>query len=80
MVTQHPFNGPSSGTTRVSQYQNGKTNLNLLEQETESGSGISWAITDYYKLLTSHHRENSPFTSAATTATASNVNDSEVVS
>jgi len=33
-----------SGTTRVSQYQKGKTNLDLLEQETVSGSGISWAI------------------------------------
>jgi len=25
----HPFNGPLSGTTRVSQYQKGKTNLNF---------------------------------------------------
>jgi len=40
----HPFNGPLSRTTRVSQYQKGKTNLGLLEQETVSGSGISWAI------------------------------------
>ena len=37
----HPFNGPSSGTTQVSRYQKGKTNL---KQETVSGSGISWAI------------------------------------
>jgi len=29
---------------RVSWYQKGKTNLDLLEQETMSGSGISWAI------------------------------------
>jgi len=29
---------------RVSQYQKGKTNLDLLEQETVSGSGISWAM------------------------------------
>jgi len=28
----------------VSSYQKGKANLNLLEQETLSGSGISWAI------------------------------------
>jgi len=28
----------------VSQYQKGKTNLDLLEQEMVSGSGISWAI------------------------------------
>jgi len=31
-------------TTRVSWYQKGKTNLDFLEQETVSGSGISWAI------------------------------------
>ena len=37
-----PFNGPLSRTTRVSQYQKGKTNLVLLKQETVSGSGISW--------------------------------------
>ena len=40
----HPFNSPLSGTTWVSQYQKSKTNLDLLEQETVSGSGISWAI------------------------------------
>jgi len=33
-----------SGTTQVSQHQKGKTNLDLLEQEIASGSGISWAI------------------------------------
>jgi len=27
----HPFNGLSSGTTRVSQYQKGKTNLDFTE-------------------------------------------------
>jgi len=37
------------GTTRVSRYQKGKTrkvktNLDLLEQEIVSGSGICWAI------------------------------------
>ena len=37
------------GTTQVSRYQKGKTrkvktNLDLLEQEIVSGSGISWAI------------------------------------
>jgi len=32
-----------SGTTRVSRHQEGKTNLDLLEQEIMSGSGISWA-------------------------------------
>jgi len=38
-----------SGTTRVSRYQKGKTrkgktNLDLLEQEIVSDSGICWAI------------------------------------
>jgi len=40
----HPVNGPFSGTTQVSRYQKGETNLDLLKQETVSGSGISWAI------------------------------------
>jgi len=40
----HTFNGPFSGTTRVRRYKKGKTNLDLLKQETVSGSGISWAI------------------------------------
>jgi len=34
-------------TTRVSQCQKGKTNLDLLEQEIVSGSGISWAICKF---------------------------------
>jgi len=42
--TTHTFNGPLSGTTRVSQHQKGKPIWILLEQETVSGSGISWAI------------------------------------
>jgi len=33
-----------SGTTQVSRYQKGKTNLDLLEQELVSGNGISWVI------------------------------------
>jgi len=43
-TTIHPFNGPLFRTTQVSRYQKGKTNLNSLEQETVSGSGIIWAI------------------------------------
>jgi len=39
-----PFNGPLSGTTRVSRYQKGKPIWILLKQETVCGSGISWAI------------------------------------
>jgi len=29
----HPFNGPSSGTTQVSRYQKGKTNLDFTEEK-----------------------------------------------
>jgi len=36
--------GILSGTTWLSRYQEGKTNLDLLEQEIVSGSGICWAI------------------------------------
>jgi len=31
MKYTHPFNGPLSGTTRVSQYQKGRTNLDFTE-------------------------------------------------
>ena len=40
----HLFNGPLSGTTRVSRYQKGKPIWILLKQETVSGSDISWVI------------------------------------
>ena len=40
----HTFNGPLSGTTRVSRYQKGKTNLDFTEARDSGGSGISWAI------------------------------------
>jgi len=47
LLLLQPFMPPPwtlSGTTRVSRYQKGKTNLDLQEQEIVSGSGISWAI------------------------------------
>jgi len=40
----HTFNGPFSGTTRVSRYQRGKTNLDLTEARDSEWQGISWAI------------------------------------
>ena len=30
-IHTHPFNGPLSGTTRVSRYQKGKSNLDFTE-------------------------------------------------
>ena len=44
LVHTHPFDGPLSGTTRLSRYQKVKTVWILLNQETVSGSSISWAI------------------------------------
>jgi len=38
------LNGPLCGTTQVSPYQKDKTDLDLLKQETENESGISWTI------------------------------------
>jgi len=43
----HMFKGPFSGTTQVSRYQKGKTNLDFTEardSEWLTGSGISWDI------------------------------------
>ena len=40
----HPFNGPLSGTARVSWYQKGKSIWILLKLEAVSGRGISWAM------------------------------------
>jgi len=42
-----------SRTTQVSWYQKGKANLDLLEQEIVTGSGISWAICK----SAPHHRQ-----------------------
>jgi len=39
----HPFNGPFSGTTWVSRYLKGETNLDFTVAREKSGSGISWA-------------------------------------
>jgi len=43
-TTLQPFCG-SIDFVQVNWYQKGKTNLDLLEQEVVSGSGISWAIS-----------------------------------
>ena len=40
----HPFNGPFSGTTRVSRYQKGKPIWVFLWSKRQWSSGISWAI------------------------------------
>ena len=44
-LTLHPFNGPLSGTTRVSQYQKGKTNLDFTEARDMSDSVTQLTLT-----------------------------------
>jgi len=51
----HTFNGPLPGTTWVSRYQKGKTNLDLLNQETVSGSGIICTL-----IQTNNHASTPP--------------------
>jgi len=56
MQQQHLFNSLLSGTTQVSWYHKGKTNLDLLEQEIVSGSGSSWSAGRWCK-STPHSRQ-----------------------
>jgi len=49
-----------SGTTRVSWYQKGKTNLDLLEQEIVSGSGISGPYANLHLGPDSYHANIPP--------------------
>ena len=59
MVVQHthtrPFNGPLSGTTRVSQYQKGKTNLDFTEAR---DSEWQWHQQGRMQVCTSHQTDN----------------------
>jgi len=48
-VHTHPFNGPFSGTTRVSRYQKGKTNLDFTEAR---DSECQWHLLDYMEVCT----------------------------
>ena len=46
----HPFNGPLSGTTQMSRYQKGKTNLDFTEAR---DSGWQWHQLGYMQVCTS---------------------------
>ena len=50
VVYTRPFNGPSSGTTRVSRYQKGKTNLDFTEAR---GSEWQWHQLGHMQVCTS---------------------------
>ena len=56
----HPFNGPLSGTTRVSQYQKGKTNLDFTEAR---DSEWQWHRLDHMQVCTSLQTDNHANTS-----------------
>jgi len=50
----HPFNGPLSGTTRVSQYQKGKTNLDF----TKPNDSEQWHPLGHMQVCTSLQSDN----------------------
>jgi len=54
-VYTHPFNGPLSGTTQVSRYQRGKTNLDFTEAR---DSGWQWHQQGYMQVCTSLQTDN----------------------
>jgi len=51
----HPFNGPFSGTTLVSQYQKGKTNLHFTEAR---DSEWQWHQLGHMEVCTSLQTDN----------------------
>jgi len=51
----HPFNGPLSGTTQVSRYQKGKTNLDFTEAR---DSEWQWHQLDYVQVSTLLQTDN----------------------
>ena len=50
----HPFNGPLSGTTRVSRYQKGETNLDFTGAR---DSEWQWNPLGHMQVCTSHQTE-----------------------
>ena len=51
----HPFNGPFSGTTRVSRYQKGKTNLDFTEAR---DSELQWHQLGHMQVCISLQTDN----------------------
>jgi len=61
LIHTHAFNGPLSRTTRVSQYQKGKTNLDFTEAR---DSERQWHQLDHMQVCTSLQTDNYTSTSA----------------
>ena len=57
LIYTHTFNGPFSGTTRVSRYQKGKTNLDFTEAR---DSEWQWHQLARTLLQTDNHASNPP--------------------
>jgi len=55
LIHTHPFNGPFSGTTQVSRYQKGKTNLDLTEAR---DSEWQWHQLRHMQVCTSLQTDN----------------------
>jgi len=51
----HTFNGPFSGTTQVSRYQKGKTNLDITEAR---DSELQWRLLDHRQVCISLQTDN----------------------
>jgi len=56
-ILTHTFNGPFSGTTRVSQYQKGKTNLDFTEAR---DSEWQWHQLGHMQVCNSLQTDNLP--------------------
>ena len=54
-LVKHPFNGPLSGTSQVSWYQKGKTNLDLTEAR---DSEWQWHQLGHMQVCTSLQTDN----------------------
>jgi len=59
----HPFNGHFSGTTQVSRYQKGKTNLDFTDAR---DSEWQWHQLEHMQVCTSLQTDNHASTSPAT--------------
>jgi len=55
IIHTHPFNGPFSGTTQVSRYQKGKTNLDFTEAR---DSEWHWYQLGHMQVSTSLQTDN----------------------
>jgi len=68
VIHTQPFNGPLSGTTRVSRYQKGKTNLHLTEAR---DSEWQWHQLGHMQVCISIQSRTQPYTALCPGLTAS---------